>query len=75
VQIATPFAATAMMAIRILLDHGVPEDQITFITILSTHSGLRALARVFPQVKVIVAGLDETLSGQTGVLSSRWLRV
>jgi uridine kinase len=63
------------MAIRILLDHGVPEDHITFITILASPRGLHALARVFPQVKVIAAALDETLSGQPQILGSRWLRV
>ena len=62
------------MAIRILLDHGVPEDHITFITILASAKGLHALARVFTKVKVIVAGLDETLAGRGGILSGQWLR-
>jgi len=75
VQIATPFAATALMAIRILLDHGVPEDKITFVTILASLRGLHALARVFPGVKVIAAGIDDTLVGDGTILSSRWLRV
>lgn len=63
------------MAIRILLDHGVAEDQIIFITILASSRGLRALARVFPGVKVIAAGLDETLAGEGCILSGRWLGV
>jgi len=75
VQIATPFASTALMAIRILLDHGVPEDRITFITILASTKGLHALGRVFPDVKVVVGGLDETLAGEGSILSARWLGV
>jgi len=63
------------MAIRILLDHSVPEENITFITILASARGLHALARVFPKVKVIAAELDETLAGEGGILSGRWLRV
>jgi len=63
------------MAIRILLDHGVPESHIVFITILAGVRGLHTLARVFPQVKVIVADLDETLAGEGGILSGRWLGV
>jgi len=63
------------MAIRILLDHGVPEEHITFITILASSRGLQALARVFPNVKVIAAALDETLAGEGSILSSRWLGV
>lgn len=63
------------MAIRILLDHGVPESHIIFITILASAKGLHALAKVFPEVKVIVADLDETLAGEGGILSGRWLGV
>ena len=63
------------MAIRILLDHGVPEENITFITILASLQGLHALGRVFPGVKVIVAGIDDTLAGNGTILSGRWLRV
>jgi uridine kinase len=63
------------MAIRILLDHGVPEDQITFMTILASSRGLQALARVFPKVKVIAAALDETSAGEGSILSRRWLGV
>jgi uridine kinase len=63
------------MAIRILLDHGVPEENITFITILASARGLNALAHVFPKVKVIAAAIDETHAGEGGILSGRWLRV
>jgi uridine kinase len=63
------------MAIRILLDHGVPEENITFVTILATARGLRTLGRVFPSVKVVVGGVDETLAGDGAYLSGRWLRV
>ena len=62
------------MTIRVLLDHGVPEDKITFITILASSRGLHTLARAFPKVKVIVGGLDETLAGEGCILSTRWLR-
>ena len=75
VQIATPFAATALMAIRILLDHGVSEEKIIFVTILASLRGLHALARVFPGVQVIVAGIDDTLAGDGTILSTKWLRV
>jgi uracil phosphoribosyltransferase len=63
------------MAIRILLDHGVPEDHIIFITILASSQGLHALGRVFPKVKVVVGGLDETMAGEGSILSGRWLGV
>jgi uridine kinase len=46
-QIGT--GATAMMAIRVLLDHGVPEDHITVICFLiSRKGGVHAIGRAFP---------------------------
>ncbi|ORY81386.1 uridine kinase family-domain-containing protein [Protomyces lactucae-debilis] len=60
-QIAS--AATAIMAVRVLLDHGVPEEQITFVAILASALGVRALASVYPKLKVVVGAVDEGLMG------------
>ena len=53
----------------------MPEEHIIFVTILASVRGLHTIARVFPLVKVIVADLDETLAGEGGLLSGRWLGV
>jgi uridine kinase len=46
-QIGT--GATAMMAIRVLLDHGVPQDHIIVICFLiSRRGGVHAIGRAFP---------------------------
>ncbi|KAJ1028364.1 hypothetical protein NDA16_001534 [Ustilago loliicola] len=59
-QIGT--GAAAFMAIRVLLDHSVPEDQIIFLTLLaSSQGGIHALNRAFPRVKIVVAGVDPGL--------------
>ncbi len=59
-QIGT--GAAAFMAIRVLLDHSVPEDQIIFITLLaSSQGGVHALNRAFPRVRIVVAGVDPGL--------------
>ncbi|KDN38327.1 uridine kinase [Tilletiaria anomala UBC 951] len=59
-QIGT--GAAAFMAIRVLLDHGVPQERIVFIALLaSAKGGVHALAKAFPNVKVVVAGVDPGL--------------
>lgn len=49
-QIGT--GAAAMMAIRVLKDHGVREERIVFIALLvARQGGVRVLRRVFPGVR------------------------
>jgi uridine kinase len=55
------------MAIRVLLDHGVPEDHIIFVTFLAARSGgLSVLNRAFPAVKIVCGAVDDKLE-------ERWL--
>lgn len=59
-QIGT--AAAAFMAIRTLLDHGVQQDHIIFVTFLvARKGGITVLQRAFPQVKIITGAVDEGL--------------
>lgn len=50
------------MAIRVLLDHGVQEDRIIFVTILAAPRGVHVLSRLFPKVKIVTGGADPTLT-------------
>lgn len=64
-QIVT--GAAAFMAIRVLLDHGVPEDHIIFATFLIAHDGgIRALRRAFPLVRFVTGSIDEKISREKG---------
>ncbi|KAI0734182.1 armadillo/beta-catenin/plakoglobin [Fomitopsis betulina] len=59
-QIST--GAAAFMAIRVLLDHGVPQDHIIFVTFLAARSGgISMLQRAFPDVKVVCGAVDDHL--------------
>ncbi|EGO24178.1 hypothetical protein SERLADRAFT_448951 [Serpula lacrymans var. lacrymans S7.9] len=59
-QIGT--GASAFMAIRTLLDHGVRQDRIIFVTFLVARSGgLSVLTRAFPDVKIICGAVDDSL--------------
>lgn len=50
------------MAIRVLLDHGIREDRIIFVTFLAAPHGVHVLGRAFPNVKIITGSMDPTLT-------------
>ncbi|KAF8591140.1 armadillo/beta-catenin/plakoglobin [Ramaria rubella] len=55
-------AAAAMMAIRILLDHGVCEKRIVFITfIVARNGGVSVLRQAFPGVRIVTGAVDNAL--------------
>jgi uridine kinase len=55
------------MAIRVLLDHGVPQDHIIFVTFLAARAGgLAVLERAFPAVKIVCGAVDDNVE-------ERWL--
>lgn len=59
-QIGT--AASAFMAIRVLLDHGIRQDHIIFVTFLvAQKGGICVLRKAFPQVQVVCGAVDEGL--------------
>lgn len=43
--------AAAIMAIRVLLDHDVPEDNIFLVSLLMAEIGVHSIAYAFPKVK------------------------
>ncbi|KAF7336650.1 Armadillo/beta-catenin/plakoglobin [Mycena venus] len=59
-QIGT--GASAFMAIRILLDHGVKPQHIIFVTFLVARGGgVSVLRRAFPDIKIVTAGVDDVM--------------
>ncbi|WPH04615.1 Uridine kinase [Acrodontium crateriforme] len=44
----------ALMAVRVLLDHGVREDRIVFVTYMAGKMGLNRLMSVYPEIRVVV---------------------
>jgi uridine kinase len=57
--------ASALMAIRVLLDHHVKERDIIFCCLIATRQGIHSINRAFPFVTVVTSeielGLDEKL--------------
>lgn len=51
----------ALMAVRVLVDHGVREERIVFVTYFAGRQGLGRLMTVFPHITVVVARVGEDL--------------
>ena len=49
----------ALMAVRVLVDHGVPEAKIVFVTYFAGKTGVNRLLKVFPEMKVVVCKIVE----------------
>ena len=49
----------ALMAVRVLVDHGVPEANIVFVTYFAGRVGVNRLLKVFPDVKVVMCKIVE----------------
>jgi len=60
--------AAAMMAIRVLLDHDVPEENINLVSLLMAESGVHTIAYAFPHVKIITTAVDPEINDKFHVL-------
>ncbi|KKK22420.1 uridine kinase [Aspergillus rambellii] len=49
----------ALMAVRVLIDHGVEESRIVFVTCAAGKIGLKRLSTVYRAIKVIVGRIEE----------------
>jgi uridine kinase len=48
---------SALMAVQVLLDHGVPQDRIVLVTYSAGKMGLHRLTMVFPDIAVVVCNV------------------
>lgn len=66
-QIGT--GAAALMAIRVLTDHGILESHIIFLTFLiSQRGGPNVIRRAFPRVRIVTSAIDDALKGTWAVV-------
>jgi uridine kinase len=47
----------ALMAVKVLIDHGVAEEKIIFVTCLAGKMGANRLMSVFPEMKLVAANI------------------
>ncbi|ODH44806.1 uridine kinase [Paracoccidioides brasiliensis] len=49
----------ALMAVRVLVDHGVEEGRIIFVTFAAGQRGLQRLTAVYPDINVVVGRIED----------------
>ncbi|CAD5110994.1 DgyrCDS345 [Dimorphilus gyrociliatus] len=60
--------AAAIMAIRILLDHDVPEDQIMLLSLIMAEVGVHSIAYAFPKVKLVTTAVDKEINDRFHII-------
>lgn len=60
--------AASMMAIRVLLDHDVPEENIFLCSLLMAEVGVHSIAYAFPKVHVVTTCVDPEVSDKFYIL-------
>ncbi|MEU6863831.1 uracil phosphoribosyltransferase [Streptomyces sp. NPDC046876] len=53
---------TALAAIGVLLDHGVPEEHVVFVNLLSAPEGIKAVHDRHPAVRIVTSSIEERLN-------------
>ncbi|MGI5154160.1 uracil phosphoribosyltransferase [Microbispora sp. CA-102843] len=53
---------TALAAIEVLLNHGVAEDDIVFVTLLSAPEGIDAVHARYPNLRIVTSAIEERLN-------------
>lgn len=71
VLLLDPMLATggsAIKAVEVLAEHGVPEERIIFINLISAPEGLRAFCARYPQLRVITGWIDKGLNEKAYII-------
>lgn len=53
---------TALAALDVLLDRGVPEERIIFVNLITVPEGIAAVCRRHPGVRLVTSAIDERLN-------------
>lgn len=54
-----PLGGAALMSVKVLVDHGVKENKIVFVTFFAGKLGVKRLTKVFPGIKTVVGEVVE----------------
>lgn len=63
-QLLPATGGSAIKAVEVLIDHGVPQERIIFLNLVSCPEGLRAMHDAYPKIKIVTAWVDEKLNEQ-----------
>lgn len=65
---AVATGAAAIMAIRVLLDHDVPEENIILCSLLMATTGVHSVAYAFPRVKIVTSHVDPEVNRKLQII-------
>ncbi|KAI0753597.1 uracil phosphoribosyltransferase-domain-containing protein [Irpex lacteus] len=71
VLLLDPMLATggsAMKAVEVLKEHGVPEERIIFINLISSPEGLKTFCTTYPSLRVITGWIDKGLNEKAYII-------
>ncbi|KAF1743743.1 hypothetical protein MXB_3977 [Myxobolus squamalis] len=60
--------ASALMAIRILIDHDVNEENVIMISLLLTPTGIQSILNAFPKVQIVSAAVDNKINSDYHII-------
>jgi uridine kinase len=56
--------AAALMAVKVLVDHGVPQERIVFVCYLAGKVGVNRVLSVFPEVRCVIARMGDDMENR-----------
>jgi uracil phosphoribosyltransferase len=59
---------TANAAIQVLLDRGVAEENIVFVTLITVAEGITAVCERYPRVRIVTSSIEERLNDNAYML-------
>jgi len=71
VLLLDPMLATggsAMKAVEVIMEQGVPEERIIFINLISAPEGLKTFCTKYPKLRVITGWIDERLNEKSYII-------
>ncbi|PSR72874.1 hypothetical protein PHLCEN_2v11241 [Hermanssonia centrifuga] len=71
VLLLDPMLATggsAMKAVEVIMEHGVPEERIIFINLISSPEGLKTFCGKYPALRVITGWIDQGLNEKAYII-------
>jgi len=57
-----------MKAVEVLLDHGVKEENVTFINLICVPEGLKDFTEKYPKIKIVTSAIDQKLNEKGYIL-------
>ncbi|CAA7269190.1 unnamed protein product [Cyclocybe aegerita] len=71
VLLLDPMLATggsAIKAVEVLMEHGVPQERIIFINLIAAPEGLKTFCSRFPSLKVVTGWIDQGLNDKAYII-------